>query len=67
MKILGICGSPRKEKTSGTARLVQAVCEASGCEYEYISLKAGLDGIISRSPGGTGVGFLRTRGTPGPP
>lgn len=39
MKILGICGSPRQEKTSGTARLVQAVCEASGCDYEYISLR----------------------------
>ena len=25
MKILGICGSPRKDETSGTARLVQTV------------------------------------------
>ncbi len=39
MNILGICGSPRQEKTSGTARLVQTVLEASGCDYEYISLR----------------------------
>ena len=39
MKILGICGSPRKEKASGTAKLVQTVLAASGCEYEYISLR----------------------------
>jgi multimeric flavodoxin WrbA len=38
MKILGISGSPRKEGTSGTAKLVRAVLEASGCEYEYVSL-----------------------------
>jgi NAD(P)H-dependent FMN reductase len=39
VKILGICGSPRKEKASGTAKLVQTVLAASGCEYEYISLR----------------------------
>jgi multimeric flavodoxin WrbA len=39
MKILGICGSPRQEKASGTAKLVQTVLAASGCEYEYISLR----------------------------
>ena len=39
MKILGISGSPRKEGTSGTAKLVKTVLEASGCEYEYVSLQ----------------------------
>lgn len=39
MKILGICGSPRKEKASGTARLVQTVLAASGFDYEYIPLR----------------------------
>jgi multimeric flavodoxin WrbA len=39
MKILGICGSPRQEKASGTAKLVQTVLKASGCDYEYISLR----------------------------
>ena len=39
MKILGICGSPRKESASGTAKLVQTVLAASGCEFEYISLR----------------------------
>jgi multimeric flavodoxin WrbA len=37
MKILGICGSPRKE--SGTAKLVQTVLAATGCEYDYVSLR----------------------------
>lgn len=39
MKILGISGSPRKESQSGVYRLVQAVLENSGCEYELISLR----------------------------
>jgi multimeric flavodoxin WrbA len=39
MKILGISGSPRKEAVSGTHKLVSTVLEASGCEYELISLK----------------------------
>lgn len=39
MKILGICGSPRKDQASGTATLVRTVLEASGCDYEYISLR----------------------------
>jgi multimeric flavodoxin WrbA len=39
MKILGISGSPRKEDVSGTHKLVSTVLEASGCEYELISLK----------------------------
>ncbi len=39
MKILGICGSPRRESASGTAKLVQTVLAASGCDFEYISLR----------------------------
>jgi multimeric flavodoxin WrbA len=39
MKILGISGSPRKEDVSGTYKLVSTVLEASGCEYELISLR----------------------------
>ena len=39
MRILGISGSPRKDETSGTAKLVQAVLGASGCEYDYVSLR----------------------------
>lgn len=39
MKILGISGSPRKDETSGVAKLVKAVLEASGCEYDYVSLQ----------------------------
>jgi multimeric flavodoxin WrbA len=39
MKILGISGSPRKEETSGVAKLVQTVLEASDCEYDYVSLQ----------------------------
>ena len=38
MKILGISGSPRQEETSGVAKLVHTVLEASGCEYDYVSL-----------------------------
>jgi multimeric flavodoxin WrbA len=39
MRILGISGSPRKEETSGVAKLVQAVLEATGCAYDYVSLQ----------------------------
>lgn len=39
MKVLGICGSPRKDTLSGTYRLVSMVVKATGCEYELISLK----------------------------
>jgi multimeric flavodoxin WrbA len=39
MKILGISGSPRKKDVSGTHKLVSTVLEASGCEYEIVSLK----------------------------
>lgn len=41
MKILGISGSCRPEATSGTYQLVSRVLEATGCDYELISL-AGL-------------------------
>ena len=39
MKILGISGSPRKDETSGVAKLVRTVLEASGCAYDYVSLQ----------------------------
>lgn len=39
MKILGISGSPRKEKTSGTHRLVKTVLENAGVDYELVSLR----------------------------
>ena len=39
MKILGISGSPRKEKTSGVYKLVKTVLENTGIEYELISLR----------------------------
>jgi multimeric flavodoxin WrbA len=39
MKILGISGSPRKEKVSGTYKLVSTVLEHSGVDYELISLR----------------------------
>jgi len=39
MKILGISGSPRKENLSGTHKLVETVAQATGCDYEIISLK----------------------------
>ena len=39
MKILGISGSPRDEKTSGTYHLVKTVLEATGQDYELISLR----------------------------
>jgi multimeric flavodoxin WrbA len=39
MRILGISGSPRKAETSGVSKLVKTVLEASGCDYEYVSLR----------------------------
>jgi multimeric flavodoxin WrbA len=39
MKILGISGSPRKEKKSGVYKLVVTVLEATGFEFELISLR----------------------------
>ena len=39
MKILGISGSPRDEKTSNVYRLVKTVLEATGLDYELISLR----------------------------
>ena len=38
MKILGICGSPRPNKISGTYALLDLILKSSGCEYELISL-----------------------------
>ncbi len=39
MKVLGISGSPRKEQTSGVHKLVETVLEATGGEYEFVSLR----------------------------
>ena len=39
MKILGICGSPRKERQSGVYKLLQTVLENTGVDHELISLK----------------------------
>lgn len=39
MKILGISGSPRKENVSGTHKLIRTVLEATGCDYELVSLR----------------------------
>ena len=39
MKILGISGSPRDEKTSNCYRLVKMVLDSTGMEYELISLR----------------------------
>ncbi len=39
MKILGISGSPRKEDLSGTHKLIRTVLEATGCDYEVVSLR----------------------------
>jgi len=38
MKILAVSGSPRIEKRSSTLKLVKAVAENTGCEYDLISL-----------------------------
>jgi multimeric flavodoxin WrbA len=37
MMVLGICGSPRKEKKSGVYKLVNTVLEATGVDYESVS------------------------------
>ena len=39
MKILGICGSSRGERKSGCHKLLQTTLDASGCEYELVSLR----------------------------
>lgn len=39
MKILGIVGSTRKEKTSGTHALVARVLESTGIDYDLVSLR----------------------------
>jgi len=39
MKILGISGSTRKDEQSGTLALVREVLEATGCDYELVSLR----------------------------
>jgi len=39
MKILGISGSTRKDETSGTYKLVREVLEATGCDYDMVSLR----------------------------
>jgi len=39
MRILGISGSPRKDDISGVSTLVKTVLEASGCDYDYVSLR----------------------------
>ena len=48
MKVLGISGSPRKEKISGVHKLVETVLEATGIEYEFVSLrKKNISGCIA--------------------
>jgi multimeric flavodoxin WrbA len=39
MKILGISGSTRRDEQSGTHTLVRTVLEATGCEFELVSLR----------------------------
>jgi len=39
MKVLGISGSPRKEKKSGVHKLVRTVLDATGCDVEFVSLR----------------------------
>ena len=39
MKILGISGSPRIEKTSNCYRLIKEILDSTGMEYELISLR----------------------------
>jgi multimeric flavodoxin WrbA len=39
MLVLGICGSPRKEKQSGVYKLVNTVLEATGLDYELVHLR----------------------------
>ena len=38
MKILGICGSPRPKKVSGTYRVLSTLLEAADSPYELVSL-----------------------------
>ncbi len=48
MKILGISGSPRKDDRSGTNKLVRTVLEATGLDYELVSLRGKcIDGCIA--------------------
>lgn len=48
MKILGICGSPRKESQSGTYKLVETVLQNTGLDYELVSLrKKSISGCIA--------------------
>lgn len=48
MKILGICGSPRKESQSGTYKLVETVLENTGLDYDLVSLrKKSISGCIA--------------------
>ncbi len=39
MKILGISGSGRAPEVSGVYKLVQTILEASGCDYELVTLR----------------------------
>jgi len=39
MKVLGICGSPRKEETSGVYKMVKTVLDHTGCDCELVSLR----------------------------
>ena len=39
MKVLGISGSPRKDEQSGVRKLVETVLQATGCDYELVSLR----------------------------
>ena len=48
MKILGISGSPRKDDRSGTNKLVGTVLEATGLDYELVSLRGkSIEGCIA--------------------
>ncbi len=48
MKVLGISGSPRKEKQSGVHKLVETVLEATNLEYDLVSLrKMNISGCIA--------------------
>lgn len=39
MKILGVSGSSRSEELSGTEKIVKTVLEATGCDYDFVSLR----------------------------
>jgi multimeric flavodoxin WrbA len=48
MKVLGISGSPRKEKQSGVHKLVETVLEATNLDYDFVSLrKMNISGCIA--------------------